>query len=324
MATSTPYQPRRRRQAPSEGLRDFWQGLYLACVLGLPIGAAAWGLVALGGGPVLASRERAVISLLGCGLTGALAAASWGWGARWLDRHAMDLVRAIADRLQPLLQRLAPGPDDEPEPAAISSYRCARALLAWPVGIPGALARVLGARGAATTGLTTTLLLIGAAGWIIGLRLGALRLLAPVPLPPPPPSPAETLHAAREEALFDSSLQLAVAKAKRAKSAGDNAKAIAVLEGALRDAQAEGRSVAHAELHWYLAWLYAAEGDTAAALVMFQTVQELAEPGSKMATEADRAVQRLSRKARGMSAPPVPEPDVAPPAGAEPAPEAGD
>lgn len=310
MATVTPYQPRRRRQPRPEVTYDLWQGIYLACVLGLPLGVAPWGLVALGGGPVLASRDRAVISLAACGLTGALAAASWGWGARWLERFAADLVRAVGDWLQPLLRPFTASAGDPDQVLAIASFRFARAVLALPVGVPGMLLHVLSRATRVASGLTVFFLILGFVGWTVGLRLGWLRLLAPVPVPPPPPSPAETLNAARQEALFDSDLQLAVAKAKRAKSAGDNAKAIAVLEGALRDAQAQGRSVAHAELHWYLAWLYAAEGDTAGAIVMFQTVQELADPDSEMAVEAAAAAQRLSRKERGMS--PLPTRDRTP------------
>jgi hypothetical protein len=275
-----------------------------------------WGFIALGGGPVLADRNRAVVSLAGCGLFGALAAASWVWGALWLDRFAPPLIGAVGCRLQwlvhPFVERAA---QDRDLQTIRASCRLSRALMALPVGVPGMALHATTRLTEAGPVLSSALVIGGLAAWLVGAHIGWSRLLAPIPVPPPPPSGRAVLDAARDAAEYDSALQLAVAQAKRAKAAGRNEKAIQILQTALRDAQTQGRSVAHVGLHWYLAWLYAAEGDTTTALVMFQTVQELVDPDSKMATEAAGAIERLTRKERGAS--PAARP-------AAPPPEAGD
>jgi hypothetical protein len=329
VSTVAPYQPKRRRRARPEVAVAFWRGLYYASILGLPLGMAFWGFIALGGGPVLADRNRAVVSLAGCGLVGALAAASWVWGALWLDRFAPALIEAVALRLRwlvhPFVERAAEDREGATERAA---WGLARALMALPVGVPGMILHAATPLTQAGPVLSTSLVVGGLVVWLMGAHVGWSRLLAPVPVPPPPPSGRDVLNAARDAAEYDSALQLAVAKAKRAKAVGQNEKAIKILEAALREAAQQGRSVAHVELHWYLAWLYAAEGDATSALVMFETVQELAGPGSAQATGAAEAIQRLQRKLRGFAPAagrPAPPPDVeGGDAAAPPDPGAGD
>ena len=133
---------------------------------------------------------------------------------------------------------------------------------------------------------------LGAGLWAVLLAIGKLWLLPPAPPPPPAPTgptPAQVEHARQADAELDSSLQLAVSRARRAKDEGRTDDAIDILQQALREAGATGRSVAHVQVHWLLGWLYADRGDRGAAMAMFRSVAELSEPGSQYYEQASAA-----------------------------------
>lgn len=299
MSIPRPYKPRPKRDPRIN--RVLWAGVYFGLVIGLFAGLAFWGLLVLGGAPLWVERGRAVLSLLLCGLMGALAVAAWVWGYRGLELVGSELVTRTGMLLKRPLIRLIRVDDegDREQLATTMSENLARRLLAWPCGVPMALHL-----GLSTTprpldpGPTGAFLGVGLAGWIVALVLAKFWLLpAPPPVPPQTgPTPMQIEHARQNEAEMDSTLQLAVSRARRAKDAGDSEQALAILQEALRNAGAAGRSVAHLQVHWMLGWLYADRGDKGAALAMFRAVTELSEPGTQFHEEAKAAFLRISEQ----------------------------
>lgn len=323
MQTVAPYRPRPRRDARIERL--FWQGIYYGIVVGLLAGAAAWGLLMLGGAaPALATdRVRSLLTLVGCGVYSLLAVTSWVWGwfaAPLMDDDALDVTGPWVQSLVRLFARARASssedseevdeedvPDDDPRDIA---SRLARGLIAGLIGPPLMLSFALArAIRPLTVAPLRVMAVSGLAAWVLVTAAGWRWLMA---MPPRPDSAAiqqaheQAARAERWDAEYNSNLQLAVARAKRARDAGHDQRAIEILETALREAEAHGRSVAHLQLHWMLGWLYAKAGNTDGAMVMFQTVLQLAEPGSVEATEATAALQRLSKRAATLPPPELP------------------
>ena len=297
MSIPRPYKPRPKRDPRITQM--LWAGAYFGLVVGLFAGLALWGLLVLGGAPLWVERGRAVLSLVLCGLLGAVAVAAWVWGYRGLELVGCELVTRTARLLRRPLTRLirVEEESDREQVAATVGEDLARRLLAWPCGVPLAVHL-----GLSTTprpldaGPTGALLGVGLVGWIVVLVLAKSWLLPPPPPVPPRtgPTPGEIEHARQDEAETDSSLQLAVSRARRAKDAGDSEQAVAILQEALRNAGAAGRSVAHLQVHWMLGWLYADRGDRGAALAMFRAVTELSEPGTQFHEEAKAAFLRIT------------------------------
>jgi hypothetical protein len=311
----TAYRPKVRRDPQVTHL--FWQGVYYGIVVGLLAGAGLWGFLLLGGaGPALAAdRGRTLLTLVSCGVFGGGLICVWVWGYQALLLTGPEIVATFGDRLGSLVGLFFR--DEEVEDrelrVAAASQDLARGLLALPAGLP--LMVVLGFRGKLAQLATLPLGLLSglsAVAWVLLIAAGWQWLLFVKPKEPPKPpvpSPQERLDTARQEAEMDSALQLAVAKAHRARAAGDPDKAIKILEEALRDADLQGRSVAHLQLHRLLGWLYAKQGNVDGAMVMFQTVTRLAPPDSPEMQEAQAALERLTRKAEaasGVSSAPVP------------------
>lgn len=300
MTTVAPYRPRPRRDPR---VRAFlWEGVYHGLAFGLLAGVALWGLLLLGGAALAESAGRAGTTITACGITGALLVACWFWGYRGLAVIAPDLVAACVPAVLWLVRLFVRDEDPELQEQRVLATADAlvRGALAVPAGIPVLL--VLLGRGQfrptsawrlglASAGLGVAWLVLASHGWnwLVAWR---------PPAPPPGPDPRARARMLREQAETDSALQLAVAKAKIARSKGNPRRAISILEGALRDAQAQGRSVAHLQLHWLLGWLYADTGDIYGAQVMFRIVSDLAEPGSHMHREALAALERLERRAQ--------------------------
>ena len=300
MNSAAPYRPRTKRDPAIAGL--FWRGVYSAAVFGLLSGAAIWGFLALGGAWEGKPRNHAVASLVACGVIGALAAAAWTWGACGLDRVGRDFLNRAGRRLEWLVWPFTPASGEEGEDrrlrVELRARGFARTLLGLPVGIP-IMAAIVGAGRTRELPRASLWALagIGLAFWVVLLSSTWQWALGGAPPPPPPPvSPAARIQQDRVAAELDSSLQLAVAKARRAKGHGDNLAAIRILEQALQDAESRGRPVAHLELHWLLGWLYAKENNPDGAIVMFETVLNLAEPGSSMARQAQVTIDRLQRR----------------------------
>ena len=301
MTQVSPYRPKLRTDP--QVLQLLWRGIYYGIAVGLLVGAGVWGFLLLGGAPVAADQTRAVLTLAAGGLLGAAAVCSSIWGARGLQAVGTDLVEAVAYRLEWFLWPFIPESEryDREQRVEAASQAVARAILAAPAGVPVMVAllssRKIRPLALLPLGMLTAL---GAAIWILVLVTGWHWAITPNIAPPQPPAVNQALaraRAGRESAQLDSALQLAVARAKRAKADGDNPRATQILEQALRDAEAQGRSVAHLQLHWLLAWLYADRGDIHGAMTMFRTVLDLAEPDSEMAEEADAALRRLAKKA---------------------------
>lgn len=342
MHTVAPYRPRPKRDPRIARL--FWQGIYYGLVVGLLAGTAAWGLLLLGGAaPALASdRTRSLLTLLGCGIYGLMAVCAWVWGWYGITLMEDDALAVTGPWVASLVGLFARSrregddmemegdaageetdeedlPPDEPEEIAA---RLSRGLIAGLIGPPLLLSFVLArAVRPLTAGPLRLMAFSGLVAWILVTAAGWRWLMAA----PARPSPAavkqaqeEAARAERWDAEYNSTLQLAVARAKRARDAGDDGRAIQILEQALRRAEAQGRSVAHLQLHWMLAWLYAKTGNVDGAMVMFQTVLKLAEPGSVEAREAAAALQRLSRKAASVPPPPQPPSHSAPTPGTAP------
>lgn len=319
MATARPYHPKTKRD-PLVG-EVFWEGVYYGLACGLLAGGGVWVFVMLGGAPVAASRGHAALTLAGCGLFGLLAVSSWVWGARGLELTAPGLVTAAGLRLEWLLWPFIPesADQDRGERVGAAARRLARALLALPAGLAvmialGASGQVRPLRGGPLAALSALALIL----WLGVAVQGAHALLGPrrVPAPARPAvdlAAAERLRQERVAAETDSALQLAVAKAKRAKARGEDLLAISTLETALNDAHIEGRSVAHLELHRQLGWLYARQGNVPLAAVMFETVLRLAEPGSPQAREATATLARLHDRAAVEHAGGAPPASPAPP-----------
>jgi tetratricopeptide (TPR) repeat protein len=322
--TVAPYRPRPKRDPRIARL--FWQGIYYGIVVGLLAGAGVWGLLMLGGAaPALATdRTRSLLTLLGCGIYGLMAAAAWVWGwygillmrddalavtgawVAWVVRRFVRPWGAAEEEEDDEEEELQQDEEEVVEEDANDiAERLSRGLIAGFIGPPLLLTLVL-ARGVRplTAAALRVMALCGLVAWTLVTVAGWRWLMAA----PPAPSRAalkqaqeEAARAARWDAEFNSTLQLAVARAKRARAAGDDQRAIQILEQALRETEAQGRSVAHLQLHWMLAWLYAKTGNVDGAMVMFQTVLKLADPGSVEAREAAAALQRLSRKAANLS-----------------------
>ena len=146
-------------------------------------------------------------------------------------------------------------------------------------------------------GPTGAFLGVGLAGWIVALVLAKFWLLpAPPPVPPQTgPTPMQIEHARQNEAEMDSTLQLAVSRARRAKDAGDSEQALAILQEALRNAGPQGAA-------WPICrctgcWAGSTDrGDKGAALAMFRAVTELSEPGTQFHEEAKAAFLRISEQ----------------------------
>jgi len=299
-ATAYRPRPRRDRRVPEV----FWQGVYYGISVGLLVGAAVWGLLLLGGAPLATDRVRALVTLAGCGAVGAAVVCSWVWGRRGLQLADHSLPRTLGDRLQWLMWLFVGGEDEaqREERVQAAARTLASRILAGPVGVPVMV--VLGATGKAQPLAPAGLVAVSGLGtlaWALLLVAWWQWLIPPAPPTAVGPSPAQIAmaqaRAEREQARLDSALQLAVARARRAKKVDKVQEAISILEQALQQAEAQGRSVAHLELHWMLAWLYADTGNLDGAIVMFKTVLELAEPGSTRYTEAQAAIDRLMRKA---------------------------
>lgn len=297
---TSPYRPRPKRDPQVPQL--FWQGVYHALVVGLLAGLGVWAFLLLGGAPLAPDPNRAVLTLAAWGLFAAAAVCAWVWGYRGLRMVGEDLVEAVGYHLEWLVWPFVPEGDvpDRGRRVEARAQGLARAVMAAPAGIPVMVALAAGGKvrpiNPSALGMLTFL---GAVMWL--LMAGTVWQWAVVRSPgPPAPTVAgasETrAEAMRRSAELDSRLQLAVARAKRAKADGDLMAATDILEQALRDAEAEGRSVAHLQLHWHLAWLYAARGNTDGAMVMFQTVLDLAEPDSEEHREARAALRRLAAR----------------------------
>lgn len=325
METVAPYRPRPKRDARIARL--FWQGVYYGIVVGLLAGAAAWGLLMLGGAtPALATdRVRSLLTLLGCGIYGALVVSSWVWGwyaGTLMDDDALTVTGSWVQSLVGLFARSRAASDDDSEdeesddedvaeddPQDIAQ-RLARGLLAGLIGPPLMLTFMLSRAVRPLTAAPLRIMaLSGLVAWLLVTAAGWQWLMATPARPNPTAAVAAHKQAARAErwdAEYNSGLQLAVARAKRARDAGEDQRAIQILEQALREAEVRGRSVAHLQLHWMLGWMYAKTGNVDGAMVMFQTVLQLAEPGSVEAAEASAAMQRLSQRAAILSAPDLP------------------
>lgn len=258
----------------------------------------------------MVERNRAVATLAGTGLSCALLVMMWHWGWWGLRTSGCDFVTRLAIPASPVFQKLMQliNRDADEEDLKTRSINAASitlsSLFAIPVGFPVVIIQVIDRRcSQISMPVFTVLCLLGIIVTVMGISTGLNKMLY-IPAPPPPapvPDPRIELEAARQEAEYDSQLQLAVARAKQLKSQGQNQKAIRTLESALRDAMTQGRSVAHSQLHWYLGWLYVAEGDVGSAMVMFQAVVDIAEPDSEMSVEAREALDRLRNKSQGIT-----------------------
>lgn len=319
MKTPRPYKPRRRRDPQIAAA--FWAGVYRAVIVGLFAGLILWGLLLLGGAPLIRTRATAALSVLVCGLIGALLLAAWEWGRRTLALTASEVVTALGRRLEFLIwpfvgesetesetedEAGSESQEDQDRAAQVEhgARGLAQALLAPLVGIPmmAALLRRGQVRSFSARAVSA-LAVLGAALWIVGAVVG-WRWLKPAP----PPPPAETQVAAQPvtpqtDPRYDSVLELAVAKARMAKDEGNTAEAITLLEQALSDVAMQGRDVSHPELHRNLAWLYAEEGNINGAIVMFETVLRLVPEGSVEWREAQGALTRLSLRSSEVLAP---------------------
>lgn len=298
---ASPYRPRPKRDPEVPGL--FWQGVYHALVVGLLAGLGVWAFLLLGGAPLASDPQRAVLTLAAWGLFAAAAVCSWVWGHRGLRMVGADLVAAVGCHLEWLVRPFVPEGDtpDRGRRVEARAQDLARAVMAVPVGVPIMVALAAGGRvRAINPGALGMLAFLGAVMWL--LLAGTTWQWAVARNAAPRATPAVSAAQARGETMrrsaeLDSSLQLAVARAKRVKAEGDLATATDILEQALRDAEAQGRSVAHLQLHWHLAWLYAARGNTDGAMVMFRTVLDLADPDSEEYREARAALGRLASRA---------------------------
>ncbi len=299
MGSVTPYRPRPRRDPRVRQL--LWQGVASGLVGGLLAGVPLWLFLLLGGAPLAQDRTHAVLTLAAGGAFGACAVCAWVWGRWGLPLVAGDALEAAGGRIAGVVARLAPAEDPGDNASAQSTgVAVVRGALAAPAGIPVMLMLLIGGRVRRLAPIPLGFMLVlGTVFWLLVLTAGWqwAVLAAPAAAPTAPtPTPAERARMARRSAELDSSLQLAVAKAKRAKNAGDLPTATGILEQALRDARAQGRSVSHLQLHWFLGWLYADQGNLDGAMVMFQTVLGLAEPGSRPYLEAEAALQRLAKR----------------------------
>ena len=299
--TTSPYRPRPKRDPEVSQL--FWQGVYHALVVGLLAGLGLWAFLLLGGAPLASDPNRAVLTLAAWGLFAAAAVCSSVWGHRGLRMVGADLVAAVGYQVEWLVRPFVPEGDvpDRARRVEATAQGLARMILAAPAGIPIMVALAAGGRvRAVNPGALGMLAFLGAVMWV--LLAGTVWQWAVVKGAGPRAAPVVSATESRAEtmrrsAALDSRLQLAVARAKRAKAEGDMATATDILEQALRDAEAEGRSVAHLQLHWQLAWLYAERGNTDGAMVMFQTVLDLAAPDSEEHEEALAALRRLAARA---------------------------
>lgn len=305
MESARPYRPRAKTDPRIPQL--FWRGAYYGIVVGLLAGAALWGFLLLGGAPVAFTQTRTALTLLACGLFGTALIQVGVWGARGLEMVGQDLIDNVACRIEWLLWPFVPESEAyvREERVAAAAQSVARVMLAAPAGLPIMAALIAARKVSAIPKLALMILIaLGAVLWLMVISVGwRWLMIAP---PPPPLSPVRIappdLATQRSDAEVDSALQLAVARADRAKADGDNQTAIAILELALRDADAQGRSVAHLQVHWLLAWMYAEEGDVPAAMVMFRAVLDLADPDGEQHREARAALRRLAAKERAQDA----------------------
>ncbi len=310
MKAAKPYTPKPKRD-PRVG-EMFWHGVYLSVLVGLLAGAALWGFLLLGGAPLVADRARAMATLISCALFGAAALCAWGWGRRGLELSGEALVNAAAPRVAWLVWAFTPESDeyDRAEETDRAGRRLVRGLLALPVGVPLMIAFATARKARPfAPGALWGLSALGAGMWIL-LAVAGWQRLMPQPAPlvePVEPSVVERAEADQAQAEMDSALELAVARARRAKAQGNKGQAMRYLEDALRSASIDGRSVRHVQLHRNLAWLYAEGGNPAGAMVMFRMVLELADPGSDEQREAEAALKRLAFRS-GLSASPASSP----------------
>jgi len=316
LTTVTPYRPRRKRDPRVAAI--FWEGIYLALLVGLLAGAALWAFLVMGGAPFADSRARAVATLTACAGLGALFSCAWGWGRRALGTLAPDWVADVGARLEWLVWPFVMESQDEQydrgEAVAQIAQTMATAILSPMLGL--SLMTAVGASGklrAFSRGALTALGVLGAAIWIV-LAVALWHWLFPpvaAQIVEDPAAPELVVTGdpdpVSNDANYDSNLELAVARAKMAKANGEQDRAVQILEQALRDARAQGRDVGHVELHRVLGWLYAGRGELAAAMVMFETVARLTPEDSPEHTEALQTLDRLARRA-GLATAPVSTP----------------